>query len=64
MIKKVLKNMERNSYNEIYQLQFQTEQYYQRRKLMINESYTDKNYKLKVRTNYIQLTMQLTESQT
>lgn len=64
MIKKVLKNMERNSYNEIYQLQFQTEQYYQRRKLMINESYTDKNYKLKVITNYIQLTMQLTESQT
>ena len=49
--------MERNSYNEIYQLQFQTEQYYWRRKLMINESYTDKNYKLKVITNYIQLTM-------
>lgn len=33
MIKKVLKNMERNSYNEIYQLQFRTEQYYQRRQL-------------------------------
>ena len=31
---------------------------------MINVSYTDKNYKLKVIPNYIQLTMWLTESQT